>query len=81
MKRIFLEFNWLGQKVSKFINYNDMIDEINDVNAHFYFFIINKVCVKIRIFWKDGIIKIYKKDSDVYIDTIDNFNIRYSKKY
>lgn len=81
MKKIFIEFNWKGENISKFIEYNDMFEEVNNVDVHFYDIINNEKLFTFRINWALGIILIYKNDKSSYVDSVDNFNVRFCERY
>jgi hypothetical protein len=74
-----IEFFWQGQTIQKYINTNDLFNDIKDSENLWVDFIIGKTEYQFQIFWNSSEIAIFLKGGVEPIYYISEFSIYFNR--
>ena len=76
-----ITFNWRGQQIEQFVEWDSIVNDINDKDSFWGEFILNGIKYQYQILWESSIITIFVEGGVEYIDKVDNFQLSFSKMY
>jgi hypothetical protein len=80
-KKILIEFSWVGNKITQFIDKDVAFADIAGKEDFWGEFVVNGTKFQYQIWWNGGKIAIFKYGEDKLCDMVDNFSVNFSAHY